>query len=942
MSESLHERAFQIFEQACDLPPEAQQAFVEQACAEQEELYREVLSLLRHDRSDADFEAALVLNAREVLNTPASGTDGLLSDDAPLPERIGKYRIIRRLGVGGMGEVFEAEQESPRRRVALKIIRAAHLTPKLVRRFEHEAFVLGQLQHPGIAHIYESGMVEMLGRSQPYFAMELLDGLAITAHADQQRLNTRQRLELMARVCDAVQHAHQKGIIHRDLKPANVLVVVSNSSSDGLGPLDAPTPTDDIGQPKILDFGIARVTDNDVQTATLQTEVGQLVGTLAYMSPEQVAGDSEKLDTRSDVYAIGVLLFQLLSGRMPLELSGTPVAEAARIVREVDPPRLSSVDAAFRGDLDTIVSKAIEKDPERRYESAAALADELRRYLRSEPISAHPPSTLYQLRKFAGRNRILVAGMATTLVALVLGLIGTFYGLMRAREESERLARVVDFQGRVIERIDVQELGEELVDEIRSEFAASLDTQSLSDEARNAALASLDAQLNQINATNLARRTLDEAIASRATQVIDQGYTSDPLVEADLRESVAHTYRFLGMFEKSVEPTRRALELRRQHLGELHPKTLKLLGTLGIISTSIGNLNEAEACLRTAMDGQRRVLGPDSFDAIRSTRHLGIALKRLGKIEEAEALIRQSIDSSTRQFGREDAATLDCINELAVLLIEDGRSEAAIEYLDETLQGFTRMFGPDDLSVITARNNIMTCLFKANRLEEAEPIAQEVVASVIRVRGNEHPLALAALNNLGMVQMQLARYDAAEQSFRQAHALSQQALSPTNDVWMKSLSNLIDVQLVKEQFEEAERDARRLLEVRRENDGITPGAIAQTLEQLARALHRQERYAEAETAWRECVELRESVDPEHWLTNRARSELGAALVAQDRYAEAESLLLPSYAALEAQAESIPKVAGAGCLAGARARLCTLYNAWGKPEEALRWQPSTES
>lgn len=317
---------------------------------------------------------------------------------------IGHYRIIRTIGQGGMGTVYEAEQDRPRRTVALKVVRAGLATPKMMRRFELESQVLGRLQHIGIAQVYEAGTADAGQGPQPFFAMEFIRGRLLNDFAGADNLGTRARLELMAKVCDAVHYAHQKGVIHRDLKPGNILV-------------------DDTGQPKILDFGVARATDSDVQVTTLQTDVGQIVGTLAYMSPEQVAADPAELDIRSDVYALGVICYELLAGRLPLDVSRKMIHEAARTIQEDDPAPLSTYNRVFRGDVETIVAKALEKEKGRRYASAAELAADLRRYLQDEPIVARPASTTYQLRKFAKRNKGLVGGVVAAFIIMVIASV---------------------------------------------------------------------------------------------------------------------------------------------------------------------------------------------------------------------------------------------------------------------------------------------------------------------------------------------------------------------------------------------------------------------------------------------------------------------------------------------------------------------------------------
>ena len=343
--------------------------------------------------------------------------------------QVGAYTITRLIGVGGMGAVYAAQQQRPNRTVALKLIRPGFASPRLLKRFELEAEVLGRLHHPGIAAIHEAGLATTPHGEQPFFAMELVEGLPLTGYADKHDLDTRQRLDLMARVCDAVQHAHQQGVIHRDLKPSNILV--------------APD-----GQPKVLDFGVARATDADIQATTLHTDVGQLIGTVPYMSPEQAGGDPAELDTRSDIYALGVILYELLARRLPYDVARKMIHEAVRVIREDDPTPLSSINRTFRGDIDTIVTTALAKEKARRFPSASALADDLRRYLADEPIAARRPSTWYQLQKFSQRNQALVAGVAATFLVLLAGIAATSWqaivatrNLIRA-EDAESEARV--------------------------------------------------------------------------------------------------------------------------------------------------------------------------------------------------------------------------------------------------------------------------------------------------------------------------------------------------------------------------------------------------------------------------------------------------------------------------------------------------------------------
>ncbi|MGB0717360.1 MAG: protein kinase domain-containing protein, partial [Phycisphaerae bacterium] len=388
-----------------------------------------------------EVEALLAEDSSPRIDAPTRGLANRVDLQAEmplpaLPERIGRYRVIRECGHGGMGTVYEAQQDYPERRVALKMIRPGMMSRNLMKRFRYETEFLGRLQHPGVAQIFDAGVSNIGAGEQPYFVMEFINGSPLLEHLRQRGLDTNARLMLFVMICDAVQHAHQRGIIHRDLKPENILVVpAENDSGSGTGHYASL-----VGQPKVLDFGIAKATDADVQ-ATIQTDAGALVGTLQYMSPEQATGNSDHLDIRSDIYALGVILFEMLSDKTPYDLAGKNIAESVRVIREQDPSRLSSVDSRFRGDLETIVGKCLEKEPERRYASASDLAGDIRRHLQDEPITARPPSTWYQLRKFSRRNRQLVYGVIATVLALAIGLIGTAIYALRASENAQRAGR---------------------------------------------------------------------------------------------------------------------------------------------------------------------------------------------------------------------------------------------------------------------------------------------------------------------------------------------------------------------------------------------------------------------------------------------------------------------------------------------------------------------
>ncbi|MDX2116911.1 MAG: WD40 repeat domain-containing serine/threonine protein kinase [Planctomycetota bacterium] len=398
----------EVFLAVADAPMERRDAMIDELAAGDAALAGEVRSLLGHHKDDGVLEPSR--EHRRAMMRAVAQAEPELTMGAPIAPggRIGHYEIKGVLGSGGMGVVYIAEQDRPRRIVALKVIRRGLASRRMLRRFEAEAEMLGRLQHTGIAQIFEAGTWDDGGGPQPYIAMELVDGPALTRWVENKRLGTRESLALMAKVCDAVHHAHQRGVLHRDLKPGNILVQ------------DGP---DGIGQPKVLDFGIARpLGDADPAATTLKTDIGQLVGTLAYMSPEQIGGSAEEVDVRSDVYALGVIMYRLLAGRLPLDLGDRSIPEAARIIMEQAPAPLSQVSKIFRGDVETIVFKAMEKDKTRRYQSAADLAEDLRRYLAGMPISAKRDSALYVLGKQLRRYRgVAIASAAAAIALLGLG-----------------------------------------------------------------------------------------------------------------------------------------------------------------------------------------------------------------------------------------------------------------------------------------------------------------------------------------------------------------------------------------------------------------------------------------------------------------------------------------------------------------------------------------
>ncbi len=612
----------QIFCEALDQPPHRRAAFLDWACGRAPELRDEVERLLGSHRRAEDF-----------LETPALRADACatLTNGASRPEDadaiegcVGRYRLKNRIGVGGMGVVYLAEQDSPRRAVAVKLLRARAAGDDALRRFRDEADVLGRLHHPGIAQVLEAGVAETADGPRPYFAMELVRGRPLTDYAAEHRLGTPQRLELLALVCDAVQHAHNKGVIHRDLKPANILV-------------------DESGRPKVLDFGVARLTASDVQITTLHTDIGKLIGTIPYMSPEQVAGDPNELDTRSDVYALGVIGYELLTGRLPHELTGRNIPEALRIIREVEPPPASRSDRILRGDVDTILSKALEKDKARRYQSALQFASDIRRHLRDEPIEARRPTSLYQFRKFARRNRALVAGGAIAVLGLLCGTAFATWQAVRATQERNRAVvaagtaeRIAQFLQITLASADPLTGGPEVtVREALDRAASRVDIDLAGEPEVRAAVH------HRIGGIYARLRRSGEAERHHATAVaILRGLSAEgeclagPLT--DLAWVTADAERSVALFEE-------ALDIRRSERGPRDPYTVNTMSYLATALKSVGRYAEAEKLLRDSLALLRELRGDVHEDVAYAMFALAGLRSARGDAAEAERLYRGAL-----------------------------------------------------------------------------------------------------------------------------------------------------------------------------------------------------------------------------------------------------------------------------------------------------------
>ncbi|MHC5114755.1 MAG: tetratricopeptide repeat protein, partial [Planctomycetota bacterium] len=562
--------------------------------------------------------------------------------------------------------------------------------PSVLRRFALEAQVLGRLQHPGIAQIHEAGTFDLGDGSQPYFAMELVDGRALIEHADRAGLGTEGRIRMLVDICDAVHHAHQKGVIHRDLKPANILV-------------------DPAGQPKILDFGVARSTDADLVAVTLQTARGELVGTISYMSPEQLADDPDALDTRSDLYALGVIAYELLTGRLPYETTAGTIVEISRAIETDDPVPLGSVDRRFRGDLETILTKALEKEKSRRYESAAAMASDFARYLAHEPIAARPPTRLYQLRKFARRNRVLVGGVAATFVALVAGLVLTTWQAHRASEaaalalrESAQANAVTEFLRKIFEEMDPHTAG---------------------------------------------RKVDVRALVDRAAGDIDTVLADKPLGRAAVHNEVGTIYFNLGVPDVAGTHFEAALAIWEQQHTEDHGDVLKAVNNLGLVHMREGRNDEAEVLFRRALEGRQRVHGADDHHTLATMNNLAMSVMYQGDVEEGERLLRETLARQTAALGPGASDTVTSATNLGSLLRDRGDLEEAEGLHRNAVERARAELGDDEITTLMAISSYGRTLRKLERYDEAKAMYVEATEGLGEQLGKNHPTTLIAAMN---------------------------------------------------------------------------------------------------------------------------------------------------------------------------------------------------
>ncbi len=808
------------------------------------------------------------------------------------PERIGHYQILRVLGEGGMGIVYEAEQDRPRRTVALKVIKPGFVSPNVLRRFELEAEALGRLHHPGIAQIFEAGMADSGCGLQPYFAMELIQGEPLLQYAEGQKLNVQERLELMAKVCEAVHHAHQRGIIHRDLKPANILVEVS-------------------AQPKILDFGVARIAEGDAQT-TLQTEAGQILGTLTYMSPEQLLGDPLDVDTRTDIYSLGVVLFELLAGCLPYRIPVQPI-EAVRAIRDCNPTRLGSVRSEYRGDIETIVGKSLEKEKTRRYASAAEMAGDIRRYLKNEPIIARPPSTVYQLQKLGRRHKGSVVAIAAVFLVLAAGVIASTREAMRART-AERAAIVER------NRADTEAATAKAINDfLRQDVLAQASSKS-------------QAQPGTTPDPNLKVRTALDRAAKRIANQFD----NQPAVEASIRETVANSYADLGLYYDAQQQMQRALDLRRRSLGPTHPDTLNTMTQLARFVLSEGDYEQAEALYLRTLPVQMKVLGDEDARTLITMQELGYLYVNEGKYAEAKALFTTVLNVRRRHLSARDPLMLASLGSLAFLYLDEGEYAKAEPLYSEVLEGERRVRGDQHPDTLEDTVNLAAVYRNQGKYAQAERMLTQALEIQRRVLGPEHWSTLNGMRNLAGLYRDEGKYDAAERLATKALEASTRLFGAGHHLTLLIMEELALVDREEHKYVQAEMLYTKLLNLEERALGREHPKRLASMNDLAFVYLARREYANAERLASTALEAYRKRTTDTW--NRYESEvlLGASLVGQHNYAKAEPVLMSGYAGMVRCEAKIPSGSRFKLKIAAR-WIAGLYENSDRQENAKEWR-----
>ncbi|MGQ0721772.1 MAG: tetratricopeptide repeat protein [Candidatus Eiseniibacteriota bacterium] len=760
---------------------------------------------------------------------------------AGMPERIGPYRILEELGSGGMGVVYLADQEHPvRRRVAVKVIKLGLDTKEVIARFESERQALAMMSHPNIARVLEAGTT---AEGRPYFVMEHVPGVPITDYCDRHRLSMKERLDLFVPVCQAIHHAHQKAIIHRDIKPSNVLVML----------------LDGVPVPKVIDFGVAKALDRKLTEKTVFTEQGRLIGTPAYMSPEQAEMTGLNIDTTTDVYSLGVLLYELLVGELPFDTKA--LLEGGwdalhRVIREVDPPKPSTrvsslgekagavalqrrmepaqLEHQLRRELDWITMRAMEKDRTRRYESAAALAQDIARYLNDEPVLAGPPSTAYRVGKFVKRHRAALLVSAVVLASLVFATVESTRQRLVAERALEESEAVTAFLSNMLSAVDPAKRGREVtVREILDEAATNIDRQFGGKPlVRSRLMAAMGGAYLQLGHFDEARPLLQEALSIRGERA---------LAENELL--VAETLHLLGNLDletadyaSSKRCLEAALAIREKRLGPEHPEFARTLNDLGLLQRTTGDRAEARALFERALAVREKTLGPDHPDVAKTLNDLAGLLYMMRDYAGARPLYERASAIQEKALGPEHTHLAATLSNYATLLGDTGDLETARAVHERALAIERKALGEEHPDVANSLTSLAILRQKAEDFAGAKVLYEQALAITEKAFGPEHPDVSMNLNNLAACLMDLGDNDGARPLFERALSIREKSFGPEHFAVAQSLNNLAYLNAVTGDYAAAVPLLERAMAVEEKVLGPEDVHVADTASRLAEVL----------------------------------------------------------------------------------------------------------